>query len=88
MQLLELTLPTPAENVALDDALLEQAERGEAAADVLRLWESPSRLVVVGRSSRIEQERTAMCSGDWPPPCGRWFPAWRAAAPAIWRSAS
>src|SRR5262245_45369094 len=56
MKLLDLTLPSPAENVALDEALLEAAEAGELADEVLRFWESPEPLVVVGRSSKIEQE--------------------------------
>ena len=56
MQLLQLTLPTPAENVALDDALLEAAETGEIAGGVLRLWESPEYCVVLGRSSKAEVE--------------------------------
>ncbi len=56
MKLLDVTLPTPAENIALDDALLEQAEQGEGPGELLRLWESPDPLVVIGRSSRIAQE--------------------------------
>lgn len=55
MQLLHLTLPTPAENVALDDALLEAAEAGEQGS-VLRLWESPEYCVVLGRSSKPQVE--------------------------------
>ena len=45
----EATLPTPAENLALDEALLEWAEETEAREDYLRLWESPEPMVVVGR---------------------------------------
>jgi len=56
MKLLDLTLPTPAENVALDEALLDAAEAGEINDEVLRLWESPTVAVVVGRSSRVEEE--------------------------------
>jgi lipoate-protein ligase A len=56
MQLLDLTLPTPAENLALDDALLEAAEHGELAGEVLRLWGSPEFVVVVGRSSQVAVE--------------------------------
>ncbi len=55
MQLLDLTLPSPAENLALDEALLDAAEAGDAG-EVLRLWESPRQLVVVGRSSRLDEE--------------------------------
>ena len=56
MELLDLTLDTPAENVALDEALLERAERSGGAGEVLRLWESPQPMVVVGRSSRVDAE--------------------------------
>ena len=55
MKLLDLTLPTPEENLALDEALLLSAEEGQGP-EVLRIWESPQPLVVVGRASRIEQE--------------------------------
>jgi lipoate-protein ligase A len=56
MKLLELTLPTPAENIALDETLLDAAEAGELDAEVLRLWESPDVAVVVGRSSHVAEE--------------------------------
>jgi lipoate-protein ligase A len=56
MFLLDLTLPTPAENLALDEALLEAAEAGELAGETLRLWESPQPIVVLGRSSRLADE--------------------------------
>ena len=55
MYLLDLTLPTPAENVALDEALLEAAEAGDCPS-VLRLWEPRETFVVVGRSSRVAEE--------------------------------
>jgi lipoate---protein ligase len=56
MKLLDLTLPTPAENLALDEALLEAAEIGELADEVLRLWELPTPAVIIGRSSKIAEE--------------------------------
>jgi len=56
MRLLDLTLPTPAENLALDEALLDAAEAGDLADEVLRLWEFPQPAVVVGRSSRVADE--------------------------------
>jgi lipoate-protein ligase A len=56
MHLLELTLPTPEANIALDEALLEEAEAAGDEREVLRIWESPQPLVVIGRSSRIEEE--------------------------------
>jgi lipoate-protein ligase A len=52
MQLLDLTLPTPAENLALDEALLLAAEDG-AGGEVLRLWESPAYAVVVGSGGSV-----------------------------------
>jgi lipoate-protein ligase A len=59
MRLLDLTLPMPAENLALDQALLDAAEAGDLAEEVLRLWEPRAPFVVVGRSSKIEQEVNA-----------------------------
>jgi lipoate-protein ligase A len=56
MQRLELTLPTPAENLALDEALLDWAEEQNAQWEFLRIWESPQPVVVVGRSTRVRLE--------------------------------
>jgi lipoate-protein ligase A len=56
MRRLELTLPTPAENLALDEALLDWAETENPEWEFLRVWESPEPIVVVGRSSRVGQE--------------------------------
>ena len=56
MQLLDLSLPTAAENLALDEALLEAAEESGAPGETLRLWEPPEPMVVVGRSSRLSEE--------------------------------
>ncbi len=53
MRYLELTLPTAVENLALDEALLDEAEASEAPDETLRIWESPQPLVVVGRSSQF-----------------------------------
>ena len=55
VKLLDLTLATPADNLALDEALLEQAEEA-GTGEVLRLWESPCPFVVVGRASRTAVE--------------------------------
>jgi lipoate---protein ligase len=55
MKYLDLTLPTPAENLAHDEQLLDAAERGAGGA-VLRVWESPQPFVVVGYANRIETE--------------------------------
>jgi lipoate-protein ligase A len=56
MFFLDLTLPTPQENLALDEALLDSAESGELEGETLRVWESPRPIVVLGRSSRAEDE--------------------------------
>lgn len=56
MKLLDLTLDSPADNLALDEALLEEAEAGRLTDDVLRLWESPCPAVIIGRSSRYQDE--------------------------------
>jgi lipoate-protein ligase A len=53
---LDLTLPTPAENVALDEALVDWCEEERPDEEVLRIWESDRPMVVVGRSSRVGQE--------------------------------
>jgi len=63
MKLLDLTLPTPHENLALDDALLAAAETGKLDHDVLRLWEMPALAVVVGRSSQIDKEVNVPAAG-------------------------
>src|SRR6185369_10225818 len=54
MKLLDATLPTPAENLACDEALLDLCE--EAGVEVLRFWESRQPFVVVGYGNRIERE--------------------------------
>jgi len=56
MRYLDLTLPTPAENLALDEALLEEAEASPQPIETLRLWEPARAMVVVGRSSAVARE--------------------------------
>lgn len=56
MWFLDLTLETPAANLALDEALLEEAECSEAPREILRVWEPTSPMVVLGRSSKIQNE--------------------------------
>lgn len=56
MKLLDLTLDTPEANLALDEALLETADAADAPREVLRIWESPQPLVVLGRASRVAEE--------------------------------
>jgi lipoate---protein ligase len=57
MRLLDLTLPTSAENLACDEALLDwREENPQSGEEVLRFWESPEPFVVVGYANKIESE--------------------------------
>jgi len=56
VKLLDLTLPTPAENLSLDEALLESAEAVSQPTEILRIWEAVSPHVVVGRASKLAEE--------------------------------
>jgi lipoate-protein ligase A len=60
IELLDLTLSTPGENLALDEALLNRAEdasrRGEPAGELLRFWESSVPFVVLGSAGRLAEE--------------------------------
>ena len=51
----DITLPTPAENLALDEVLLHLVD-GSPSRAILRTWEPTSHFVVVGRSNQIENE--------------------------------
>lgn len=52
---LDLSLKTPAENLALDEALLEEHEEGSLGPS-LRFWESPTAFVVLGYANRLATE--------------------------------
>jgi lipoate-protein ligase A len=68
MRLLNLSLPSPQENVALDEALLDEAEEAGGPHETLRIWESSQAMVVVGRGSRVDQEvERARCDWDQVP---------------------
>ena len=56
MHLSLMTLEQSAANIAFDEALLEQAESESDHPEVLRIWEPPETIVVLGRSSPINQE--------------------------------
>ncbi len=56
MLFINRTLPSIAENLALDEALLEEAEQGNWQRETLRLWNATETFVVVGRSSRVDVE--------------------------------
>jgi lipoate-protein ligase A len=63
MDFLELTLPTLPENLALDEALLLEAEAG--AAPLLRLWTWPTPAVVLGAAGIIADDvHDAACARD------------------------
>lgn len=64
LRCVDLTLPTPEENLALDEALLDLCETGHAAG-FLRFWESPRRFVVLGYGNRTNSEvRLDICRRD------------------------
>lgn len=54
MKYLDHTLPSPAENLALDEALLDACEAGES--EVLRTWEPASPFVVMGYGNQLATE--------------------------------
>lgn len=65
MKFLPLTLSSIEANLALDEALLEEAEAGQLQEEILRLWESPIPAVIVGRSSKLELEvNAAQCETE------------------------
>jgi len=55
MKLLDLTLASPAENLACDEALLDWCEDG-AGEEILRFWESGEYFVVVGYANKVATE--------------------------------
>lgn len=68
MQYLDLEMNDPWLDVALDEALVEQADRSSDHAEVLRVWEPTSTAVIVGRSSPLAREvNVEACRGDGVP---------------------
>src|ERR1700744_5927351 len=68
MQFLDLTLSTAAENLALDEVLLDDAELAGQPREVLRIWEPVEPLVVVGRGSHVAAEvNVEACQADGVP---------------------
>jgi lipoate-protein ligase A len=66
MDMLEQTLPSLADNLALDEALLLQAEEG--GGECLRLWHWPSVAVVLGAGCRLAEDvNEAVCQTDGVP---------------------
>lgn len=67
MRTLDLTLATPADNLALDEALLLAAEAGDAG-EVLRLWEWPDYAVVLGSGGKLADDVDQVaCDADGVP---------------------
>lgn len=56
MLILDETRESEAENLALDELLLLEAESGIRTEETLRLWDAQRPLVVLGRSSKVEEE--------------------------------
>ena len=55
MKCLDLTMPTPAENLACDEALLDYCENGYEH-EILRFWEPQTYFAVVGYANRVAGE--------------------------------
>jgi lipoate-protein ligase A len=55
MKYLDLTLPTPEENLACDEALLDSCEDGYHD-EILRIWEHANPFVVLGYSNKAQTE--------------------------------
>ncbi len=67
IRLLNTTCDTPAENIALEEALLDSVAQGRAP-DTLRLWESATPFVVLGTAQALaEHVREAHCKADGVP---------------------
>lgn len=67
LRLLDLTLPSPAENLALDEALLDELDE-HGGEPVLRFWESDRPFVVLGVSCRpVDDVHLAACEQDGVP---------------------
>lgn len=56
MHLLDLTLGSAVRDVALDEALLEDAEHAAEPVEWLRIWEPARTCVVIGRGSLVDAE--------------------------------
>jgi lipoate-protein ligase A len=64
MQLLDLTLPTPEQNLACDEALFNLCEEG-GSQEVLRFWEPRDYFVVLGYSNkRATEANENSCRAD------------------------
>jgi lipoate-protein ligase A len=67
LEYLDVTLPDLAANLALDEALLLQAEAG-TGPEMLRFWEWPGPAVVLGAGCRVSDDvHEAACQADGVP---------------------
>jgi lipoate-protein ligase A len=67
MKHLDLTLSSPAENLACDEALLDACEENDGG-EILCFWESPEPFVVVGYANKILSEvNVAACKSKGVP---------------------
>ncbi len=67
MKVLDLTLASPAGNLACDEALLNWSEAGKAG-EILRFWEPREYFVVVGYANKVEAEvNVAACAANHVP---------------------
>src|SRR5205823_14828569 len=55
MKCFDLTLPTPEENLACDEALLDSCEEGRSD-ELLRFWQPAQYFVVLGYSNKVSTE--------------------------------
>ncbi len=55
LRLIDIPVASPAEHLALDEALLESVEK-DGAPDTLRIWESEVPFVVLGTAQRVQEE--------------------------------
>jgi lipoate---protein ligase len=55
MKHLDLTLPSPAENLACEEALLDACDEN-GGEEVLRFWETPETFAVVGYANKVATE--------------------------------
>jgi lipoate-protein ligase A len=67
MKLLHLTLPSPAENLACEEALLDAGEES-GGDEILRFWEARETFVVVGYANKVATEvNVAACAAKKTP---------------------
>ncbi len=55
MRLLDISLPEPERNLALDESLLHHVDNG-SADETLRFWESPVPFAVIGVSQAVQEQ--------------------------------